>query len=77
MRVAVVPFPIGLTLGPPAGSQAPNGRGGRAEVAAAGVNLIRTGAGHQTLRPVTVENGSFQDWFALHDTHIYRFSTSA
>jgi hypothetical protein len=30
-------------------------------------------SGHQTLRPVTVENGSFQDWFALHDTHVYRF----
>jgi hypothetical protein len=36
-------FPIGLSNGPPPGGKAPNGRNGLAEVAAAGVTLIRTG----------------------------------
>jgi hypothetical protein len=41
----VIAFPIGLSNGPPTGGKAPNGRNGLAEVAAAGVNLIRTGRG--------------------------------
>jgi hypothetical protein len=36
-------FPIGLSNGPPADSVTPDGRNGLAEVAANGVNLIRTG----------------------------------
>jgi hypothetical protein len=38
-------FPIGLSNGPPPQGRAPNGRNGLAEIAAAGVNLIRTGRG--------------------------------
>lgn len=37
-------FPICLSNGPPPDGTAPSGRNGLAEVAAAGVNLIRTGA---------------------------------
>jgi hypothetical protein len=29
--------------------------------------------GHQVFRPVAVAAGSFTDWFAPHDTHVYRF----
>jgi hypothetical protein len=36
-------FPIGLTLGPPPGVEAPSGKQGLAEVAAAGVTFVRTG----------------------------------
>jgi hypothetical protein len=43
--VGVIAFPIGLSNGPPSGGKAPNGRNGLAEVADAGVNLIRTGRG--------------------------------
>jgi hypothetical protein len=45
-------FPIGLSNGPPRGGQAPNGRAGLAEVAAAGVNLIRTGRGDWSASPL-------------------------
>jgi hypothetical protein len=38
-----VSFPIVLSNGPPRGGSAPNGRNGLAEVAAAGVTMIRTG----------------------------------
>src|SRR5205085_867627 len=38
-----VSFPIVLSNGPPRGAAAPNGRNGFAEVAAAGVTMIRTG----------------------------------
>jgi len=31
-------------------------------------------AGHQVLRRVDVAGGSFSDWFALHDVHVYRFA---
>jgi hypothetical protein len=37
-------FPILLSNGPPPGKKAPNGRNGMAEVAAAGVTFVRTGA---------------------------------
>jgi hypothetical protein len=37
-------FPIVLSNGPPPGRKAPNGRNGLAEVAAAGVNFVRTGS---------------------------------
>ena len=30
-------------------------------------------AAHQVFRPVDVASGSFTDWFAPHDVHIYRF----
>ena len=30
-------------------------------------------AGHQVFRSVDVAGGSFSDWFALHDAHVYRF----
>jgi len=30
-------------------------------------------AGHQVFRRVDVAGGSFSDWFALHDVHVYRF----
>ena len=36
-------FPIGLSNGPRPGSKTPDGRNGLAEVAANGVNLVRTG----------------------------------
>jgi hypothetical protein len=39
-------FPIVLSNGPPATGVAPNGRNGLAEVAAAGVSLLRTGVGN-------------------------------
>src|SRR5262249_3640047 len=29
--------------------------------------------GHQEFRSVGVANGSFRDWFAPHDVHVYRF----
>jgi hypothetical protein len=29
--------------------------------------------GHQVFRPVEVASGSFTDWFAPHDVHVYRF----
>jgi hypothetical protein len=29
--------------------------------------------GHQVFRPVDVSGGSFSDWFAPHDVHVYRF----
>jgi hypothetical protein len=38
-------FPIGLSNGPPPGSKTPDGRNGLAEVAANGVNFVRTGIG--------------------------------
>jgi hypothetical protein len=44
-------FPIGLSNPPPLTGEAPNGKNGLAEVAAAGVNMIRTG----------IENWSLQD----------------
>jgi hypothetical protein len=28
----------------------------------------------QTFRPITVANGRFEDWFAPHDAHVYRFA---
>jgi hypothetical protein len=31
-------------------------------------------AGHQAFRRVDVAGGSFSDWFALHDVHVYRFA---
>jgi hypothetical protein len=31
-------------------------------------------AGHQVFRRVDVAGGSFSDWFALHDVHVYRFA---
>jgi hypothetical protein len=31
------------------------------------------GAGKQVFRPVPVANGRFEDWFAPHDVHVYRF----
>jgi hypothetical protein len=37
-------FPIALSNGPPPGRKAPSGRHGLAEVAAAGVNFVRTGS---------------------------------
>jgi hypothetical protein len=27
----------------------------------------------QVFRGVTVDSGSFRDWFAPHDVHVYRF----
>src|SRR3954453_6857168 len=36
-------FPLCLSNGPPRAGKAPNGRNGLAEVAAAGVNMIRSG----------------------------------
>ncbi len=36
-------FPIGITIPPPLGGKAPNGRDGFAELAAAGVTFVRTG----------------------------------
>ena len=37
-------FPLCLSNGPPRDRNAPNGRNGLAEVASAGINLIRTGS---------------------------------
>src|SRR5262249_39074912 len=37
-------FPLGLSNGPPPGKLAPSGREGLAEVAASGINMLRTGA---------------------------------
>jgi hypothetical protein len=31
------------------------------------------GAGKQVFRSVAVANGRFEDWFAPHDVHVYRF----
>ena len=31
------------------------------------------GEGAQQLRPIKVTNGTFEDWFAPHDVHVYRF----
>jgi NADPH:quinone reductase-like Zn-dependent oxidoreductase len=31
-------------------------------------------ADHQVFRRVEVAGGSFSDWFALHDVHVYRFA---
>jgi hypothetical protein len=31
------------------------------------------GAGRQVFRTVGVANGRFEDWFAPHDVHVYRF----
>jgi hypothetical protein len=53
--MAVVPFPIGLSIGPPLGGQAPNGRNGLAEVAAAGVNLVRTGRSDWSLAQINAQ----------------------
>jgi hypothetical protein len=30
--------------------------------------------GHQVFRQVAVDGGSFSDWFAVHDVHVYRFT---
>ena len=30
--------------------------------------------GHQTHRQIPVRDGGFEDWFAPHDAHVYRFS---
>jgi len=30
--------------------------------------------GKQNHRPIAVANGGFEDWFAPHDTHVYRFA---
>ncbi len=45
-------FPIVLSNGPPPASTAPSGRNGLAEVAAAGVNTIRSGSGDWSLELV-------------------------
>jgi len=42
-------FPLVLSKGPPADRDAPSGRNGLAEVAAAGVNFVRTGIGDWSL----------------------------
>ena len=39
-------FPIVLSNGPPPAGTAPSGRNGLAEVAAGGVNMIRSGSGN-------------------------------
>jgi hypothetical protein len=41
-----MPFPIGLSNAPPPTSKTPDGRNGLAEVAANGVNFVRTGIGN-------------------------------
>jgi hypothetical protein len=30
--------------------------------------------GYQNHRPIAVQNGTFSDWFAPHDAHVYRFA---
>jgi hypothetical protein len=42
-------FPLGLSNGPPIGSQTPAGRNGLEEVAVNGINLLRTGIGDWSL----------------------------
>ena len=42
-------FPIVLSNGPPPGGTAPSGRSGLAEVAAGGVNMIRSGSGNWSI----------------------------
>jgi hypothetical protein len=32
------------------------------------------GGGHQAPRPIAVSKNGFQDWFAPHDVHVYRFA---
>jgi hypothetical protein len=51
----VIAFPIGLSNGPPIDGTAPNGRNGLAEVAGAGVNLIRTGRGDWSAQQLTAQ----------------------
>jgi hypothetical protein len=72
--IAVVAFPIGLSLGPPPGGQAPNGRNGLAEVAAAGVNLIRTGRADWSLAQINAQISAERqtlDTLAQHGLHSW------
>jgi hypothetical protein len=56
-------FPIGLSNGPPVGSLTPGGRSGLAEVAANGVNLVRTGIADWSLELI---DGQLEAQQALH-----------
>ena len=65
-------FPICLSNGPPRAGTAPSGRNGLAEVAAAGVNLIRTGRGDwnaQQLDAQIAEEHALLDALASHGLH--------
>lgn len=68
----VIAFPIGLSNGPPVGGTAPDGRSGLAEVAEAGVNLIRTGRGDwnaQELGAQIAAERALLDALAAHGLH--------
>jgi hypothetical protein len=58
--VPVEAFPIGLSLGPPAGSRAPSGRDAFEEVASNGVNVIRTGRAEWNLDRIDAQIGEQQ-----------------
>ena len=65
-------FPIGLSNGPPSGGTAPNGRNGLAEVAAAGVNLIRSGRGDWNVKQLDAQiaaERTLLDGLAAHGLH--------
>ena len=65
-------FPIGLSNGPPSAGTAPSGRNGLAEVAAAGVNLIRSGRGDwnaQQLDAQIAAERKLLDGLASHGLH--------
>jgi hypothetical protein len=68
----VMAFPIGLSNGPPGGGKAPSGRNGLAEVADAGVNLIRTGRGDWNVQQLDAQiaaERALLDGLASHGLH--------
>src|SRR5216684_1691211 len=71
-------FPIGLSYAPPLGGKTPNGNDGWAEVAAAGVNFIRTGRNDWSLAAVDAQVASERgrlDAAASHGLHcMLRFA---
>jgi hypothetical protein len=71
-------FPIGLSDAPPLGGKTPNGNDGWAEVAAAGVNFIRTGRNDWSLAAVDAQVASERgrlDAAASHGLHcMLRFA---
>ena len=48
-------FPLVLSNGPPPGRKAPSGRNGLAEVAAAGVNFVRTGSASWDVQAIAAQ----------------------
>jgi hypothetical protein len=73
-------FPLVLTKGPPPGRPAPSGRDGLAEVADAGIALVRTGIGDWNLRRLAAQlsaERALLDAVQAHGLHAWSWLGSA